>query len=82
MNGWMIQKPWMVLVTLVLPKIMSLHCSNEVTVGNKEKAMFWISAWINCMRPKDITPMIFKIENRRNYTVKKPWRMMNFGYPI
>jgi hypothetical protein len=26
--------------------------------------------------------MIFKIENRRNYTVKKPWRMMNFGYPI
>jgi hypothetical protein len=49
-------------------------------IGNGEKAMFWNLAWLNSMRPKDITPIYFKIAKRRNYAVKKESWRMNFGY--
>jgi hypothetical protein len=36
-----------------------------VSLESGEKALFWESAWLNAMRPKDIAPKIFVIIKKK-----------------
>jgi hypothetical protein len=41
-----------------------------LSLESGEKALFWESAWLNAMRPKDIAPKIFIIIKKRKCSVK------------
>lgn len=45
--------------------------ATKVTIGNGSKALFWISSWLNGIRPMDIAPKIFDISKKKGCTVGK-----------
>jgi hypothetical protein len=65
-------KPWVGLGNPCTSKDHDLFAAaTVVNIGNGEKALFWESAWLNGMRPKDWAPKLFDIARRRKCTVKK-----------
>jgi hypothetical protein len=65
-------KPWVGLGNSCTPNDHDLFAAaTMVTMGNREKGLFWILSWLNGLRPKDIAPLIFKIAKRRMCAVKK-----------
>lgn len=47
------------------------NATTKITIGNGAKASFWHSAWWNGECPKDVAPLIFQINSRKNRTVQQ-----------
>ena len=45
--------------------------STKVIVGDGTRAIFWESAWLDGLQPKDIAPKKFELSQRRNCSVQK-----------
>jgi hypothetical protein len=43
----------------------------KVTTGNGKKMLFWEAPWLDGRQPKDISPLIFKVSQRRKWSVNK-----------
>ena len=65
-------KPW---------DVMEIPCTNtdrrlfnaatKIIIGNKTKALFWHSAWLDGICPKDLAPTIFALSRKKNRTVQQ-----------
>lgn len=47
------------------------YTSTTITIGNRARAPFWGSPWLNGCKPKDIAPLIFEASKRKIWKVKE-----------
>jgi len=43
----------------------------KITIENGAKALFWHSAWLDGICPKDLAPTIFALSRKKNRTVQQ-----------